>query len=68
MLGIQRDSPVGNPMGEEWLVKAGQPVCGMTRADIMAIQKEMRLATVHETMGPNWKRVFWINDRPMVRR
>jgi hypothetical protein len=68
MFGILKESSVGNPMGEEWLVRDGNPVNGLRRQDVMAIQKEMRLATIHETMGPNWKRVFWINDRPMVRK
>ena len=56
-----------NPKGEEWLVKDGKPVKNLTRADVMALQKNMRLATIHETMDPNWKRIYWINDRPMVK-
>jgi hypothetical protein len=70
VFGIDRISPVGNPKGEEWLVKDGQPVNGMRRADIMVLQKDLNLkpATIHQTMGPNWKRIYWINDRPLAVR
>ena len=27
-----------------------------------------RIATIHETMGPNWKDVFWFNNTPFVRK
>ena len=70
MYGIKKDSPIENPFGEEWLVKDGKPVNGLDRSDIMAIQKELVLkpATIHQTMGPHWARIYWINDRPLVSR
>jgi len=29
-------------------------------------RNRMRVATVHETMGPNWKPIVWVKNRPYV--
>lgn len=33
-----------------------------------AIQLNLRVATLYETMGPNYKDIYWINDRPNVKK
>lgn len=30
--------------------------------------KDYRIATIHETMGPNFKPILWVCNRPFVRK
>ncbi len=58
-----------NPKGETILVdRNGVEQPGWNREKIMAFQKGLRTATVHETMGPNFKHIYWIRGRCMVAR
>jgi hypothetical protein len=68
--GIERETIEANPFGEEWLVKDGKPVNGLDRQDVMAIQKELKLgqAPLSHTMGPHWRRIYWINNRCLSSR
>jgi hypothetical protein len=38
------------------------------RQAVLDLKEKLQLkgASVHETMGPHWKNIYWINNRPLI--
>jgi hypothetical protein len=56
-----------NPKGET-KVKDAAEARALAAEGKFPAPSELRLATIHETMGPNWKHIYWVGTRPLVRK
>jgi len=54
-----------NPKGET-KVKDGNEARLLNAEGKFPSANELRIATIHETMGPHWKHIYWIGHNPRV--